>query len=173
MTYQNNNRQSAIAQIQNFLRTIEIFNGGKVTVPIDGIYGSATANAVRTFQRENGLQATGTVDKTTYDLLYQKALEAEFEMSEPLPIYIFTNGRSVSKGEKSSFVMFLQMLLNELRVAYDGFEELATDGVFGDQTEAAIKDFQERNKLYPSGIVDKKTWNALVENYNKHALSSQ
>ena len=69
--------------------------------------------------------------------------------------------------------MFLQMLLNELKVAYDGYEELKTDGIFGDKAEAAIKDFQERNRLYPSGIVDKKTWNALVENYNKHALSSQ
>lgn len=170
MTYQNNTSANAIRQIQEFLRLIEIFNGGAVTVPADGIYGKATAKAVREFQKINNLPITGTVDKKTYDSLYEKALEAEFEMSEPLPIYIFQNGTSVKKGEKSDFVMFLQALLNELTIAYDDYETLVTDGVFGEATEAAIKAFQEKNMLQNTGVVDKRTWNAMVENYNKHAL---
>lgn len=35
------------------------------------------------------------------------------------------------------------------------------DGVFGAQTEAAVKDFQKRNGLSASGIVDEPTWDAL------------
>ena len=173
MTYQNTNQQSAIMQIQNFLRTIEIYEGNAVTVPVDGIYGSTTRDAVKRFQTTHGLSPTGTIDRATYNKLYEEALEAEFEMSEPLPIYIFTNGRSVSKGEESDFVMFLQMMLNELKIAYDTYEKLDVDGIFADKTETAIKDFQEKNRLSPTGIVDKKTWNALVENYNKHTSSMQ
>lgn len=168
MTYQNNDLISAIMQVQEFLRTIQIFESKTVSVPIDGIYGDATANAVKAFQKQNELPVTGRVDKSTYDKLYQKALEAEFEMSEPLPIYVFANGRSIYKGEKSSFVMLLQMLLNELKIAYDSYEVLKEDGVFGTSTENAIKEFQRKNGLISSGIVNKKTWNALVENYNKY-----
>ncbi len=173
MTYQNTNQQNAIMQIQGFLRTIEIYNGGTVTVPVDGIYGTATRNAVMKFQRENSIASTGTVDRATYNMLYEKALEAEFEMSEPLPIFLFTNGRSVAKGEKSDFVMFLQIILNELQIAYDTYEALEVDGIFGNDTENAIKEFQEKNRLPLTGIVNKKTWNALVENYNKHVNSDQ
>ena len=170
MTFQNDTSANAVRQIQELLRLIEIYNGGSVTVPVDGIYGEATAKAVRNFQKSNNLQITSAVDKQTYDMLYEKALEAEFEMSEPLPIYIFQNGRSVKKGEKSDFVMFLQALLNELTVVYDDYEILATDGIFGDATEAAVKAFQEKNMLPDTGIVDKRTWNSIVENHNKHAL---
>ena len=151
----------------------KLTNWGYYNYSIDGIYGSATRNAVKTFQAAHGLSPTGTIDRATYNLLYEEALEAEFEMSEPLPIYIFTNGRSVSKGEKSNFVMLLQMMLNELKIAYDTYEKLNVDGVFGDKTETAIKDFQEKNRLSTTGIVDKKTWNALVENYNKHTAFMQ
>ena len=170
MTYQNDTSSNAVRQIQEFLRLIQIYSGDAVTVPSDGIYNETTAKAVREFQKSNGLSVTGTVNKKTHDALYEKALEAEFEMSEPLPIYIFQNGRSVKKGEKSDFVMFLQMLLNELTIAYDDYGILKTDGIFGDATEAAVKIFQEKNMLPNTGIVDKKTWNAIVENYNKHAL---
>ena len=173
MTYQNDNKASAIAQIQEFLRMIQIAEGEKVTVPVDGIYGEATANTVRAFQRKYGLEVTGTVDKATYDLLYKKALEAEFEMSEPLPLYFFPRGRSVSKGEISDFVILIKIILNALTVAYDDFEPLPIDNVFDDATENAIKIFQMRNRIKPTGIVNKETWNALVENYNKFGTQNQ
>lgn len=173
MTYQNYDYRSAVAQVQEFLRIIQIAEGGAVTVPVDGIYGEATAQAVRQFQRSNGLAVTGTVDKATYDLLYQKALEAEFELSEPLPLYFFPRGRSIVKGEESDFVMLIQILLNALTVAYDDFAPLAVDGVFGDLTENAVKYFQARNRLPATGVVDKKTWNALVDNYNKFGSQNQ
>ncbi|MBQ8837050.1 MAG: peptidoglycan-binding protein [Clostridia bacterium] len=173
MTFQNTDRASAISQVQEFLRIIQIADGGDVTVPVDGIYGSATAEAVRQFQRRNGLATTGTVDKATYDLLYEKALEAEFEMSEPLPLYFFPRGRSVSKGEISDFVILIKIILNALTVAYDDFEPLPVNGIFDDDTENAIKLFQMRNKIQPTGIVNKQTWNALVENYNKFGSQNQ
>lgn len=168
MTYQNDDIRQAIMQIQQFLRTLQIASGETVTVPIDGIYNDVTADAVRRFQEANGLPVTGSVDKATYDLLYEKALEAEFEQSEPLPIYIFPKGQSVSKGETSDFVMLLQIILNALTIAYDDFEPFEINGVFGDTVEDAIRKFQMRNNLPATGIVNKATWNALVTNFNKH-----
>ncbi|MBE6679437.1 MAG: peptidoglycan-binding protein [Ruminococcaceae bacterium] len=173
MTYQNDDVKQAIMQIQRFLRELEIFGEGNVTVPIDGIYGETTADAVSRFQRENSLPVTGTVDKATYDLLYEKALEAEFEQSEPLPLYVFLNGKSVARGEESDFVMFLQIILNTLTIAYDDFNLQKIDGVFDEEMENAIRLFQMRNNIAATGIVDKRTWNALVNNFNKYGLQNQ
>ena len=167
MTYQNDEPKNAVRHIQEMLRALQIAAGETVTVPIDGIYGSATAEAVRTFQAQNDFPVTGDVDKATYDALYEKSLEAEFLASEPLPLYIFGNGRSVQKGETSDIVLLLQILLNALTVAYDDFAPLTLNGVFDDTLESAVRRFQMRNFLPATGIVDKATWNALVKNYNK------
>ncbi len=173
MTYQNDDVRQAIMQIQQFLRELEISGDGNVTVPVDGIYREATAEAVRKFQRENSLPVTGRVDKATYDLLYEKALEVEFEQSEPLPLYIFSNGQSVARGEKSDFVMLLQIILNALTIAYDDFSPLEINGNFGEEMENAVRLFQMRNNIPASGIVDKRTWNMLVQNFNKYGIQNQ
>lgn len=168
MTYQNDDRSAVVRHIQQLLRTLQINNNMQVTVPVDGLFKESTKKAVMEFQREHGLNPTGEVDKATYDLLYEYALESEFEASEPLPLYLLKKGQSVSKGEKSDFVMIIQALLNTLTVAYDDFAPLTLSGEFNENTENAVRRFQMRNAITPSGIVDKATWNALVRNYNKY-----
>ena len=168
MTYQNDDRKAVVMHIQSLLRNLQIYENKPVTVPVDGIFGSKTTDAVKEFQLANGLLPTGAVDKSTYDLLYEKSLEADFAASEPLPLFLFSNGQNVSMGEKSDFVMILQIILNALTVSYDDFTPLELNGVFDRQTEAAVRRFQMRNGLFADGVVNKATWNSLVTNYNKH-----
>ena len=172
MTYQNDDRSAVVRHIQELLRSLQINKEMQVTVPIDGIYGKSTMEAVMNFQRGNGLNPTGNVDRATYDLLYEQSLEADFESSEPLPLFLLRAGQTVSKGEKSDFVMIIQALINTLTVAYDDYEPLILDGVFGSETEKAVRRFQMRNGISPSGSIDKITWNQLVRNYNKHIENS-
>ena len=168
MTYQNDDRKAVVTHIQELLRSLQIYENKPVSVPVDGIFGSKTTDAVRQFQLENGLSPTGAVDKNTYDLLYEKSLEADIAASDPLPLFLFSNGQNVSKGETSDFVMILQIILNALTVSYDDYTPLETKGNFDEKTESAVRRFQMRNGLVPDGIVNKATWNALVNNYNKH-----
>ncbi|MBT2598608.1 MULTISPECIES: peptidoglycan-binding domain-containing protein [unclassified Oceanobacillus] len=35
------------------------------------------------------------------------------------------------------------------------------DGIFGEKTEIAVKDYQKRHGLLVDGIVGKKTWNKM------------
>ncbi|MEM7007772.1 MAG: N-acetylmuramidase family protein [Thermodesulfobacteriota bacterium] len=57
---------------------------------------------------------------------------------------------------KSDSVVLLQNLL--IKAGYD----ISADGDFGPITEAAVKDFQKKNKLVVDGIVGQKTWRTLL-----------
>jgi peptidoglycan hydrolase-like protein with peptidoglycan-binding domain len=66
--------------------------------------------------------------------------------------------KQVGYGSQGSDVTELQKLLNS-----KGKYNLATDGIFGDKTKAAVMDYQKQNNLDVDGIVGKNTWGALTQ----------
>ena len=63
----------------------------------------------------------------------------------------------LSYGSKGSEVTELQKLLNQ-----NGYT-LDEDGIFGTKTQAAVKDYQQKNSLDVDGIVGTNTWGALTK----------
>lgn len=63
---------------------------------------------------------------------------------------------TIKNGLRGSEVVTLQQTLNK-----KGNYGLATDGIFGAKTEAAVRDFQKSHALSVDGIVGSKTWAAL------------
>ena len=63
----------------------------------------------------------------------------------------------ISYGSKGSDVTELQKLLNQ-----NGYT-LDVDGDFGEKTQAAVKDYQQKNNLDVDGIVGNNTWGALTK----------
>ena len=63
----------------------------------------------------------------------------------------------LSYGSKGSEVTELQKLLNQ-----NGYS-LDEDGNFGPKTQAAVKDYQQKNNLSVDGIVGTNTWGALTK----------
>jgi peptidoglycan hydrolase-like protein with peptidoglycan-binding domain len=55
---------AAVKEVQCQLRDFGYYKGG-----LDGIYGYQTEQAVKSFQKDNGLEQTGAVDQRTYDAL--------------------------------------------------------------------------------------------------------
>lgn len=55
----------AVKEIQQRLSELGFLNGS-----VDGIFGSGTEKAVKSFQTHRGMEATGIVDATTYDALF-------------------------------------------------------------------------------------------------------
>lgn len=64
----------------------------------------------------------------------------------------------VSKGSSGSAVNTLQQILYQY--GYD----IDVDGIFGDQTLAAVQDYQKNNGLTVDGIVGDNTWGSLTAN---------
>ena len=73
-------------------------------------------------------------------------LSPSFRKKSPLKLPILSSGIS------GSTVRVLQQLLN-----FKGFT-LEVDGEFNLQTQEAVKEFQHRNGLSETGIVDAETW---------------
>ena len=73
----------------------------------------------------------------------------------------------VSYGSKGSDVTELQKLLNN-----KGYS-LSVDGIFGSQTQAAVKDYQQKNSLAVDGIVGTNTWGALTKASTPTASTTQ
>jgi|GEM_PF-2805460 len=66
------NKQTAVKEVQTWLRALAKAGCAIREVNIDGIYGTETENAVNDFQLINNLPDTGVVDYTTWCELYNQ-----------------------------------------------------------------------------------------------------
>lgn len=109
---------------------------------VDGVFGRNTASAVRAFQQANGLDADGIVGRKTWYSLNNLTPEAS----------------TLKRGSYGEAVRYLQQKL------YSKLYPVGTiDGIFGANTESAVKDFQRENGLVSDGIVGKNTWTAILD----------
>lgn len=65
--------------------------------------------------------------------------------------------QTIKLGDKGDDVKRLQRVFARSKVL--GFDDV--DGVFGPQTEQAVKDFQQSNGLTPDGVVGSLTWSKV------------
>ncbi|MBO7309783.1 MAG: peptidoglycan-binding protein [Clostridia bacterium] len=170
------NKEQAITNLQRYLRRLSYEGLDGKRVPIDGILGSTTREALSEFQRAEGLPVTGTADKRTWDAIFEEYSlvtqnERLAECLDPFPKN--PPDYSVSLGDTLTLVSIIQLLLLELRATYDIFEDISESGVFDEQTEQAVREFQLKNGLPPTGKVDRTTWNRIVREYSSLELREE
>ena len=90
----------------------------------------------------------------------------DIEIVENAPIQGIRNsypGTPLRVGDRGDDVVVIQSSLNRISQDYPSIPKInPVDGIFGTQTENAVKKFQEIFDLTPDGIVGKATWNKLV-----------
>lgn len=75
-------------------------------------------------------------------------------------------GRLLRRGTTGPSVVTVQVMLNQISQNYPAIPKInPVDGIFGKQTEAAVRKFQQVFNLQQDGIVGKATWYALVRYY--------
>jgi murein L,D-transpeptidase YcbB/YkuD len=132
-------QQHPVQTLQCLLRS----RGRSLTV--DGIFGPGTDAAVRAFQQQNGLAIDGIVGLATWSAL------------------IIT----VRQGSQGDAVRGVQEEFQFRNLSGDPSKGLQVDGIFGSETDATVRGFQQALHLaIPSvvvdGIVGPVTWQALV-----------
>ena len=70
-------------------------------------------------------------------------------------------------GEDVKTIRNLQNMLRTIGLYENILPEVIVDGIFDDITEKAVVDFQKREGLAPTGIVDIVTFEKIVDKYKK------
>lgn len=136
----------------------------------EGVFGSSTQAAVRTFQNIFNLGTDGIVGKATWYKISQVYIAvtrlAELD-SEGTSLGIGTVPPStvLRQGSSGNDVLTLQYILNVISEFYPNIPSVTQDGVFGSSTRQAVIAFQQMMQLSPDGIVGAATWQALYDTY--------
>ena len=140
-------------------------------IPANGLYGESTVDAVRVFQEVFGLPQTGVVNKATwYQLKYiytavKDLAELTSEGLRPSEVEQ-TFPEQLSVGDYGQPVRALQYYLNVIAYFNPAVPSVTADGVFGSDTEAQVRAFEEFYGLNPDGIVDFRTWQLITQIYD-------
>ncbi len=158
---------SEVSNVQYLIAYLAQFYDTIPSVDIDGDFGSATENAVRSVQRTFEFPITGTVDFATWDVMYRTYLG----FIETIP-FKFTEGNvlpypgiPLRRGSESDSVRVLQEYINYIATFYDEITPVSVTGFFGTQTEAAVTALQELFGLEATGTVAAPTWEAIADLY--------
>lgn len=159
-----------VKTLQMWLSALHCAGENIPAVTPTGHYNNTTADAVRAFQREHGIEPTGVVDYETWSAIKGAYDDMCAARAEPDGVKIFPSPKYVLKiGERSDVALCVQMMLTSLCVAYDKFDDIEKSGVYDEKTAACVREFQEINGLDPTGEVDRATWDRLAWNYNTFA----
>ena len=138
-----------VRKLQGRLAELGYYSGG-----VDGIYGDTTVDAVKAFQRNNGLSGDGQAGSQTQSKLYSATAKYA---SNPVVTANPEQTRSLSLGMSGNDVYALQQRLIELRYLTG-----VADGFFGEETRAALIEFQKNNNLTADGNAGASTLKKLA-----------
>lgn len=157
-----------VQEIQQMLRDLEIGRNGVSDVPIDGIFGPATTQAVENFQRAYGLPITGTVDRNTYDRLVEANNTYKEKNRMVIPIFAFrpVDGVALRVGDIEDAVYFLNIMLRSIATVFKNIPFPTVNAEYTESTADAVRAMQRIIGLPVTGITDRRTWNRITALYN-------
>jgi len=159
-TLMSGSKGDAVKQLQQRLKEL-----GYYDETCDGNYRTVTENAVKAFQKKNGLNQTGIADPATQKKLNSSsAIKANGKTASTAASTTGEDDGILKKGSKGSQVKQLQQRLKQL-----GYYNETCDGDYGNNTVSAVKAFQKKNGLSQTGTADEKT---LDKVYSTSAVSA-
>ena len=134
------------------------------------IFTQETEAAVKEFQRIFGMEQNGVVDQSTWyriQFVYtgvKRLNEVESEgvsldeVSLQLPSVMYP-------GETGIYVSVLQYYLQAISIYYAEVPTIEVDGIYGEQTAAAVTAIQSLFRLEETGVIDRSTLFAIYDVY--------
>ena len=169
------NYSPAVANLQRYLRQLAYHTDGIGQVPVDGIFESATRDALSNYQRIVGLPVTGAADRVTWERLYDDYLASLALYAPPSPVSLFARnlpGGYLDLGAVGIDVAVLQYMLGELTLLYP-IAPPALTGAYDDATKQAVREMQGYLGLAQDGLTDILTWNAITDRFNALPAGSE
>lgn len=155
-----------IRSLQTMLRVLAEQDDRYDTLVPDGIYGSATQNAVSKFQRIHGLPVTGITDHLTWETIVREYELAFVLLAEAQELAIALEPNEViRKGQRNTHLYLVQAMLQALEDAWYSIGAPSHNGILDAPTSQSISAFQGLTGLPMTGELDKRTWKHLALHY--------
>jgi N-acetylmuramoyl-L-alanine amidase len=166
-------RSESVSELQAMLRLLGYYNGS-----VDGVFRESTSNAVSAFQRAAGLTADGVAGAATWNRLLPASNTAAAPIApnprpvNPAPVNPApVNPAPVTPAQPTNvdFPVLRQGLRGpavtrlQQRLSRLGFFSGVVDGVFGGETDEAVRAAQSNFGLDADGVVGAATWDALLQ----------
>lgn len=156
-----------VSNLQYFLNYLSAFYDSIPSLPIDGIFGQNTEDAVRAAQSTFGLSPDGVVGEITWNAIYNayrgiiNELPVKFTEGITLPY----PGYLLRIGAESEVVRVMQEYLSYISEFISQVPSVNPTGYFGNQTQQAVIAVQNLTGLVPNGVVGAITWNEITGLY--------
>ncbi len=136
----------------------------------DGIFGPQTRRAVEKFQEIFNLPVDGIVGKATWYKLVSlytglKRLSELNSKGQQIFGVSFAYPDAISLDDRGEKVETAQFMLSVIGEFYSNLPTIAVDGIFGEATLNAVRQFQQNNKLPVTGVIDANTWEIMYQQY--------
>ncbi len=168
-------QNTGVALLQYYLDFLSAYYDTIPPVTVDGIYGTATRDAVYAAQATLGLPVDGIVGKETWNTL----VDTYYGIVRRIPVS-YTEGNTIPfggtvlrQGSESESVRVLQEYLNYISDFFPEIPGVTPTGYYGPRTEASVRAFQETVGLPVSGIVNAVTWGAITDLYSDLYIGSR
>lgn len=162
----------AVEQLQRDLEELDYYTG-----TVTGKYGNLTKEAVRLFQRDNGLSSDGVAGPKTLAKIRSELTGIEESAADNAGVEEAVNTEAIAAvnpsvslsevsklntevtlriGSRSGYVTRLQKALTAL-----GYFTEKCDGIFGGDTQTAVKLYQKAKGLTDDGVAGRATLRAI------------
>lgn len=160
ITARSGDRGAVVKSMQQKLIRIRQVYTAIASISADGAFGSASAGALKQFQRQFALSIDGAYGKNTFaalDRVYSQVLAGS--PTAVLPKY----PGLLQQGSSGDAVRCVQSYLSALGGIVP---KVTIDGQYGSATAGSVRSFQKLARLTEDGKVGPATWSALVMAFN-------
>ncbi len=134
-------------------------------IEYDGIFGSATEQVVRVFQKVFSLDVDGVVGVNTWNAIYAQYNRLRNDGSARSYFITEYRGFELIEGANGAQVSELQYRLELLSLYIPVIIPPEVDGTYSSDTTAAVKAYQKAVGIPVTGKVDELTWNDMTRSY--------
>jgi len=152
-------QSTMLRDVQQVLADIGLYEG-----KVDGIYGTATRNAIIKFQKQAGVIPNGEASygllnnlKSVQAVTAQQSVPVQNTIAQPKPS---PRPVATTEPESSNTASINVNMITRVQAGLKenfGIENISVDGVMGNQTKNAIRYFQEKFKLEANGELNQET----------------
>lgn len=152
-----------IFELQQYLKALEVTNDAGAPLKPDGDFGPSSAQAVRRYQRNAGIEPpSGIVDQALFDRIKGDALRTnpDFELKSYTELHGPLRDGVLNPGDRGDPVFQLREQLAGLGYLDDAGSKF--NSRYDKETEVAVKRFQDAENLEPvDGLANERTRDAI------------